>query len=82
MVEDGSFLRIQTIALTYKIPSFIRFVKNARIGIGVDNLAVLTKYTGYDPELNSYGTSNTTKGMDRYGYPSARTFRLDLKLGF
>ena len=82
MVEDGSFLRVQTIALTYRIPSFTRLIKNARIGVGVDNLAVLTKYTGYDPELNSYGSSNTTKGMDRYGYPSARTFRLDLKVGF
>ncbi|XWW43660.1 TonB-dependent receptor [Fibrella sp. USSR17] len=82
MVEDGSFLRIQTVALTYKIPTFTKFIKTARLGVGVDNLAVLTKYTGYDPELNSYGSSNTTKGMDRYGYPSARTFRLDLKLGF
>ena len=82
MVEDGSFLRVQTVALTYRIPTFAKFIKTARIGVGVDNLAVLTKYTGYDPELNSYGISNTTKGMDRYGYPSARTFRLDLKLGF
>ncbi len=82
MVEDGSFLRVQTISLTYKVPPFVRFVKNARVGLGIDNLAVLTKYSGYDPELNSYGSSNTAKGMDRYGYPSARTFRLDLKLGF
>ncbi|WP_461040642.1 SusC/RagA family TonB-linked outer membrane protein [Spirosoma harenae] len=82
MVEDGSFLRVQTIALTYRIPSFTKIIKTARIGIGVDNLAVLTNYTGYDPELNSYGSSNTAKGMDRYGYPSARTLRLDLKLGF
>lgn len=82
MVEDGSFLRIQTISLTYKIPVKVPFIKTARVGIGVDNLAVLTKYTGYDPELNSYGSSNTAKGMDRYGYPSARTFRMDVKLGF
>jgi hypothetical protein len=82
MVEDGSFLRVQTISLTYKVPPFVRFVKNARVGFGIDNLAVLTKYSGYDPELNSYGSSNTAKGMDRYGYPSARTFRFDLKLGF
>ncbi|WP_353718964.1 TonB-dependent receptor [Dyadobacter sp. 676] len=82
LVEDGSFLRIQNVSLSYKIPGFASFVKNARIGIGVDNLALITEYSGYDPEVNSFGSSNTTKGMDRFGYPSSRTYRVEIKLGF
>jgi hypothetical protein len=70
------------VSLSYKIPGFVRFVKNARIGIGVDNLALITKYSGYDPEVNAFGSSNTTKGMDRFGYPSSRTYRVEIKLGF
>lgn len=82
LIEDGSFLRIQNVTLTYNVPSFVKFVKNARIGVGVDNLALLTKYSGYEPEVNAYGGSNTAKGMDRFGYPSSRTYRLEIKLGF
>jgi TonB-linked SusC/RagA family outer membrane protein len=82
LIEDGSFLRVQNVTLSYKIPGLIKFVKNAKIGFGIDNLALLTKYSGYEPEVNSYGGSNTTKGMDRFGYPSSRTYRVELKLGF
>jgi hypothetical protein len=82
LIEDGSFLRVQNVTLSYKIPGLIKFVKNAKIGFGIDNLALLTKYSGYEPEVNSYGGSNTTKGMDRFGYPSSRTYRIELKLGF
>jgi hypothetical protein len=32
--------------------------------------------------VNSFGSSNTTKGMDRFGYPSSRTYRVEIKLGF
>ncbi len=82
LIEDGSFLRVQNVTLSYKIPGFIKFVKNAKLGFGIDNLALLTKYSGYEPEVNSFGGSNTTKGMDRFGYPSSRTYRLEIKLGF
>lgn len=85
MIEEGSFLRIQNISLSYNLPVQnwrTGFLRNARLGIAVDNLAVLTNYSGYDPEVNSFGSSNTVKGMDRFGYPAARVYRLEVKLGF
>lgn len=86
LVEDGSFLRIQNVSLGYNLPvkNILsgRVIKNARLGIGVDNLAVFTKYSGYDPEVNSYGSSNTSKGMDRFGYPPSRIFSFNVSLGF
>lgn len=86
MVEDGSFLRIQNVSLGYNLP-----VKNllngkvfrtARVAVGVDNLAIFTKYTGYDPEVNAYGNSNSSKGMDRFGYPPSRIYSFNISLGF
>ncbi len=56
-------------------------INSARIGLGVDNLAIFTKYTGYDPEVNSYGNSNVSKGMDRFGYPPSRIFSFNISLG-
>jgi TonB-linked SusC/RagA family outer membrane protein len=87
LVEDGSFLRIQNISLGYSLPvkklgGLSKYVRSTRLAVGVDNLAIFTKYTGYDPEVNSYGTNNTSKGMDRFGYPPARTFRLNIQFGF
>ena len=40
------------------------------------NLHNFTKYTGYDPDVNSNGTSNIDLGTDYYAYPRARTFTL------
>ena len=57
-------------------------IKSANLSLGVDNLAIFTKYSGYDPEVNSYGNSNSSRGMDRFGYPPSRTYRLNVSLKF
>ncbi len=86
LVEDGSFLRIQNVTLGFELPVKSGFlantVKSTYLSLGVDNLAVFTKYTGYDPEVNSYGNSNSSRGMDRFGYPPSRTYRFSVALKF
>jgi len=85
MIEDGSFLKVGNLGLTYNIPVHqwhLSALHRASIAFNVSDLLTITKYSGYDPEVNSYGSSNTTKGLDRYGYPAARTYRLDIKFGF
>jgi TonB-dependent starch-binding outer membrane protein SusC len=86
LIEDGSFLRIQNIVLSYTIP--IRNVKSARIYVSGQNLITLTNYSGYDPDVTSpIGVkvgggvvSNTTIGYDNASYPTPRgvTFGLDI----
>jgi TonB-dependent starch-binding outer membrane protein SusC len=86
MVEDGSFLRIGNVSLGYNLPvkGLLggKVLKTARLGAGIDNLAVFTNYSGYDPEVNAFGNSNTVKGMDRFGYPPSRVYRFNVQLGF
>ena len=85
LVEDGSFLRIQNVTLGYSLPikgMLVGKVKSARLSLAADNLAILTGYSGYDPEVNSYGNSNSSKGMDRFGYPPSRIFSFSISLGF
>jgi hypothetical protein len=82
-VEDGSFLRLSNISLSY----LIRFkrgstVKNMSIGASVGNAYVWTKYSGYDPEVNSYGYDMTRMGIDSGSFPRARTYSFDLKFTF
>jgi TonB-linked SusC/RagA family outer membrane protein len=76
-IEDGSYLRIQEITLSWKLPvSLWRGMSNAKVYVSGHNLHTFTKYTGYDPDVNSNGTSNIDLGTDYYSYPRARTFTL------
>ena len=72
-IEDGSFVRIQTMTLGYKIPlSKKDYGRTLRVYLSADNLYTFTKFTGYDPEVSALGLYSG-------GYPRLRkiTFGLD-----
>lgn len=83
-VEDGSYLRLSDLAISYSLPRKLfrnLFIKHVSFGVSGKNLFVWTKYSGYDPDVNVYG--NVLKyGVDMGAYPSARTFMFDLKVSF
>jgi TonB-linked SusC/RagA family outer membrane protein len=81
-VEDGSFVRIKNITIGYNVPLKSKTVSNVRVGLGVNNLYTWTKYSGYDPEMNSYGDNPALFGVDLGGYPNARTYNLTLRCNF
>lgn len=82
-IEDGSFVRIKNLTIGYNFPQgMIRSVKNMRIAFGVNNLYTFTNYSGFDPEVNSYGDNPAMFGVDLGGYPNARTYTLTLRCGF
>ena len=77
-VEDGSYLRLKNITLSYTFP--IRWlekihVDNARIYLSCENVATLTKYSGFDPEVG-------INGIDGNRYPISRTLSLGLNFNF
>ena len=82
-VEDGSYLRLSDITFTYSLP-FRKgaAVKSADISLSASNLLLFTKYSGYDPEVNSFGSNMMKMGIDYGSYPSARTISLGLKMTF
>ncbi|HTL10234.1 MAG TPA: TonB-dependent receptor [Chitinophagaceae bacterium] len=81
-LEDGSFLRVKNVLLGYQLPLKIQFIKSARVYISGQNLFTVTKYRGYDPEVNSDFNSNTSYGVDAYAYPAARTITFGANLTF
>ena len=83
IVEDGSYLRISNVSLSYQIPvPENKVVRGMSVGASARNCHVFTKYSGWDPEVNSYGSDMTRVGIDCGSYPSARTFCFDLKFTF
>lgn len=82
-VEDGSYLRIANMSLSYYIPFKGKkaILKRLTFGISGKNLYCFTKYSGYDPDVSSYGTV-LKYGVDNGSYPAARTYMFDLKFTF
>lgn len=84
-VEDASFLRLKTITLGYKFPNSVlkkTFIKSLKLYFTGDNLYTLTKYSGYDPEVNSFGQNNTSLATDRGAYPKYRTYIMGVSISF
>ena len=84
-VEDGSFLRIQNLAIGYNIPkSVISKAKltNAKVYASVQNLYTFTNYSGYDPELGAQNNRVTFMNVDNGHYPNPRTFTLGANIEF
>ena len=79
-VEDGSYIRMKNITLGYRLPA-IKGIASARIYVSGNNLFTITDYSGYDPEVNSFGGSNTLVGIDNLVYPVARSFLVGLQVG-
>ncbi|MDB5270807.1 MAG: TonB-dependent receptor [Hymenobacter sp.] len=82
VVEDGSFVRLKTVTLGYTLPTFSKAINSASVYVTAQNLVTLTKYTGYDPEVNSFGGDNLSLNTDYNAFPSSRTFIAGVRLGF
>lgn len=81
-VEDGSYLRLAKISVSYKLPIKKSFVRQINFGLSANNVYVWTKYSGWDPEVNSFGVNMRRMGIDNGSYPGSRSFSFDLKLNF
>ena len=76
-LEDASFIRINNITIGYTLPpSVTRKLHIARLRVygTVNNVAVITGYSGYDPEVNVRNSNPVTPGVDYSAYPRSRTF--------
>ncbi|WP_028296213.1 SusC/RagA family TonB-linked outer membrane protein [Olivibacter sitiensis] len=84
-IEDGSFLRLRAVTLSYSLSQALLSkikVKNLRVYATGENLFTITKYTGFDPEVNAFGGSNTALGVDYGTYPQARNLIFGLNMSF
>lgn len=79
-VEDGSYIRFDNATLGYRFKVKNEHISSLRLYTTVNNLFVITKYKGIDPEINQGGAS---LGIDYNSfYPRTRTFLLGVSVGF
>jgi len=84
-IEDGSFLRVNNLTLGYSIPTALKTkikISQFRVYATVNNIATITHYSGYDPEVTARRTDPLTPGVDFAAYPRSTTWVLGLNVTF
>jgi TonB-linked SusC/RagA family outer membrane protein len=85
MLEDGSYLRLSTVSLSYGLPQRWvnrRGLREARVYVTGNNLKTWTEYSGFNPDVSSMGVGNVNRGVDVGAYPLARTFTIGVNVGY
>jgi TonB-linked SusC/RagA family outer membrane protein len=88
-VEDGSYMRIKNIQLTYTVPkNLLSKIKLSSVQVYVQgqNLFTFTKYKGLDPDINLRTSGNDNQdihmGIDEGAFPVAKSYNVGLRVGF
>ncbi len=90
-VEDGSYVRLKNISLTYSLPASwltrVKWLKGLRATVGAQNVATITGYSGFDPEVGSYvggnaNAGNQAIGLDYGRYPLTPIYTFTLGVNF
>lgn len=84
-LEDGSYLRIQNITLSYTLPKRVVTklgLQNIKVYGTLQNIYTWTAYTGYDPEIGAFNQSAAMQNYDMGRYPTPRMYILGVNIGF
>lgn len=78
-IEDGSYLRLKTVKLSYDIPLSLSWLQGISVWCAAENIYTFTKYTGMDPEF-SVSNKVLYQGVDAGLLPQTRSFHLGVKV--
>lgn len=84
-IENGTYVRLKSITLSYRAIDHnpkIKAIQDLSVYITGQNLLTFTGYSGFDPEVNAFGTSATELGIDYGTYPQSMTLILGLNVTF
>ena len=81
-VEDGSYLKIKYITLSYDLLNPAKWIEKINFNFTVSNVFTFTKYSWFDPDVNSGGVNAACPGVDSYSYPAARAYSLSVNFTF
>ena len=84
-IEDGSYLRINNVTFGYTLPAKVTGrakISSLRVFATVNNLATITGYSGYDPDVTARRNDPLTPGVDFAAYPRARTWVAGVNVTF
>ncbi len=81
-VEDGSFVKLREVALSYNFKPNWEYIDNVKLSLVGRNLISWDDYSGWDPEVSAAGQSNGVRGFDFATVPIPRTYQLGVNVSF
>ncbi len=88
-IQDATFTKLREVSLYYTIPksvysssSSLKGIEQVRVGVSAQNVFVITKYYGYDPEGANFGNRPTIAPVDLLSFPAARRMYFHLNVNF
>ena len=77
-LEKGNYLKMANASIGYRVGNIGKTFRDMYISVTGQNLFVITKYTGFDPEVSTDADANgiPSIGVEYVPYPSARTFQI------
>jgi hypothetical protein len=85
-VENGDHVWVKNITMSYNIPASLLgrtgFISSLRFYLSIQNALRFTKYTGWNPQVSTFGSNPQTLGVDNLSYPIARIYTLGANISF
>ena len=82
LIEDGSFIRLKNISLSYNFNvKRIKYLNSLKVFANATNLFIITKYKGFDPEVSGFGINAINQGVDFGTIPQYKTYSFGVNVG-
>lgn len=82
LVERGDYLRLDNLTVSYDVPLNVRWIKDFKVNLSAHNLFTVTGYSGWNPDVNSFGVTARSYGVDYGAFPLCRQFVLGVSFRF
>jgi len=82
-IEKGDYVKLSRVSLGYTFPmKKVKWIRSLNVNVSALNLMTFTQYSGWDPEVNCFGTTYLSSGVDYGSYPTARSIVAGISLNF
>ncbi len=81
-IEKGDYLRLDCVGVSYDIPLHVKWMEALKVNLAAHNLLTLTDYSGWNPDVNSFGVNTRAYGVDYGSFPICRSIVLGVTLRF
>lgn len=81
-VEKGDYLRLDNLTVSYDVPLDVKWIKDFKVNLSAHNLFTITGYSGWNPDVNSFGVTARSYGVDYGAFPLCRQIVLGVSFRF
>lgn len=82
VVEKGDYLRLDNLTVSYDVPLDVKWIKDFKVNLSAHNLFTIAGYSGWNPDVNCFGTTARAYGVDYGAFPLSRQFVMGVSFRF